>query len=180
MHFYTNTPRIRLFRALRAAEESRSGNSPVTQVSFMQERRARQILQALVQGVDPFDGEELPAGTVLQQADVLRALLAGVAALEQDAARASRRAQLPRNIGRTWSAQEQAELIEAFDAGDPLADIAEKHGRTLRAIEARLEKIGLITAAERTTADRFSSVKSESESSEGDPEESLEESSAGS
>ncbi len=121
----------------------------------MQERRARQILQALIQGVDPFNGGELPAGTVLQQADVLRALLAGVAALEQDAVRASRRAQLPRNIGRAWSAEEQSELIDAFQSGQSAADIAAKHGRTLRAIEARLEKLGLITAAERTTADRF-------------------------
>ena len=54
----------------------------------MQEQRARQILQALVQGVDPFNGEELAAGTVLQQGDVLRALLAGVAALEHNSARA--------------------------------------------------------------------------------------------
>jgi hypothetical protein len=121
----------------------------------MQERRARQILQALIQGVDPFDGNELPSGTVLQQADVLRALLAGVAALEQDAARASRRAQLPRNIGRAWSADENSQLIDAFQAGENLADVALRHGRTLRAIEARLEKLGLITTAERTTADRF-------------------------
>jgi catalase (peroxidase I) len=121
----------------------------------MQERRARQILQALVQGTDPFNGEELPGGTVLQQAEVMRALLAGVAALEHHAARASRRAQLPRNIGRAWSPAEQTQLINAFQAGEPLADIAIRHGRTLRAIEARLEKIGLITAAERTTADRF-------------------------
>jgi transposase-like protein len=121
----------------------------------MQERRARQILQALIQGVDPFSGEELPEGTVLQQADVLRALLAGVASLEQDAARASRRASLPRNIGRTWSAKEQAELMEAFEGGDSVADIAAKHGRTVRAIEARLEKLGLMSAAERTTTDRF-------------------------
>src|SRR5687767_7848129 len=118
----------------------------------MQERRARQILQALIQGVDPFNGEELPAGTVLQHADVLRALLAGVAALEQDAARASRRAQLPRNIGRAWTSDEHAELIDAFHAGESTADIATKHGRTVRAIEARLEKLGLITAEERTTA----------------------------
>jgi catalase (peroxidase I) len=121
----------------------------------MQERRARQILQALIQGVDPFDGNELPSGTVLQQADVLRALLAGVAALEQDAARASRRAQLPRNIGRSWSAEENSQLIDSFQAGENLADVALRHGRTLRAIEARLEKLGLITTAERTTADRF-------------------------
>jgi hypothetical protein len=126
----------------------------------MQERRARQILQSLIQGHDPFNGEELPAGTVLQHADVLRALLAGVAALEQDAARALRRAQLPRNIGRAWSADEHAELIDAFQAGQSADEIAVRHGRTVRAIEARLEKLGLITAAERTTADRFGTVAS--------------------
>jgi hypothetical protein len=121
----------------------------------MQEKRAREILQSLIQGFDPFTGEELPAGTVFQHVDVLRALLAGVGALEQEAARALRRAQLPRNIGRTWSAQENAELIEEFNAGQTAEDIAAKHGRTVRAIEARLEKLGLITHSERTTTDRF-------------------------
>jgi hypothetical protein len=121
----------------------------------MQEQRARQILQALVQGVDPFNGEELPAGTVLQQADVLRALLAGVAALESNAMRATRRAQLPRNIGRPWPPDEQGRLIDAFQSGEPLAEIALRHGRTLRAIEARLEKLGLLSAGQRTTRDRF-------------------------
>lgn len=121
----------------------------------MQEIRARQILQSLVQGVDPFSGDELPEGTVLQQADVLRALLVGVAALEQGAARASRRATLPKNIGRAWSAEEQGALIDAFQSGEGLADIALRHGRTLRAIEARLEKLGLLSQEERTTRDRF-------------------------
>ena len=121
----------------------------------MQEYRAREILQSLVQGIDPFNGEDLPAGTVLQQADVLRALLAGVAALDQLAARASRRAQLPQNIGRAWSEEEQTMLIDAFNAGDGVTEIAEKHGRTVRAIEARLEKLGLITMDERITQDRF-------------------------
>ena len=121
----------------------------------MQEQRAREILQSLVQGIDPFDGEDLPPGTVLQQADVLRALLAGVAALDQLAARASRCALLPQNIGRAWSAEEQSMLIEAFQSGEPVTDIAAKHGRTLRAIEARLEKLGLITTDERLTQDRF-------------------------
>jgi hypothetical protein len=125
----------------------------------MQERRARQILQALIQGVDPFDGSELPGGTVLQQADVLRALLAGVAALEQDAARASRRAQLPRNIGRAWSKDENEKLLAAFHAGEDLQEVATRHGRTLRAIEARLEKLGLLTPERRTTKDRFGPAK---------------------
>jgi hypothetical protein len=121
----------------------------------MQERRARQILQALIQGVDPFDGSELSSGTVLQQADVLRALLAGVAALEQDAVRASRRAALPRNIGRSWTEEENKRLVAAFQAGEKLGDVAVRHGRTLRAIEARLEKLGLLSGDDRTTRDRF-------------------------
>jgi len=121
----------------------------------MQAQRAQQILQSLVQGTDPFTGHELPAGTVLQQADVLRALLAGAAALEQLAARAARRAQLPRNIGRAWTEEEQSALLDAFHAGEPLADIAQRHGRTLRGIEARLEKLGLLKAEQRATRDRF-------------------------
>jgi hypothetical protein len=137
--------------------------SPFTRgAQAMQEQRARQILQSLVQGVDPFNGEDLPAGTVLQQADVLRALLAGVAALDQLAVRASRRAQLPQNIGRTWSADEQSTLIDAFQSGESINDIAVRHGRTVRAIEARLEKLGLITADQRTTQDRFGTRESPS------------------
>ena len=121
----------------------------------MKEQRARHILQALVQGIDPLTGEELAPGTVLQQADVLRALLAGVAALEQTAARAQRRAQLPGNVGRSWSADEESSLVTAFKAGDALAEIATRHGRTLRAIEARLERLGLLKPEERSTNNSF-------------------------
>ena len=122
---------------------------------IMQEQRARKILQALVQGVDPTTGAELEAGTVLQRADVLRALLAGVAALEQISARAQRRAQLPENVGLPWSDDEERTLVSEFQSGDSLSDIAAKHGRTLRAIEARLERLGLITADQRTTNNSF-------------------------
>ena len=80
----------------------------------MKEPRAREILQALVQGIDPMTGEELPSGTITQHADVLRALLAGVAALEQSAARSQRRAQLPGNVGRAWTQDEEATLVTAF------------------------------------------------------------------
>ncbi len=121
----------------------------------MKESRARQILQALVQGVDPLTGEELPAGTVLQHADVLRALLAGVGALEQMAARAQRRAQLPGNVGRAWTAEEEQVLTAEFQRGETMAAIAALHGRTLRAIEARLERLGLLTPEQRNTQNRF-------------------------
>jgi hypothetical protein len=121
----------------------------------MKEHRAREILQALVQGIDPMSGEELPSGTIIQHADVLRALLAGVTALEQSVARSQRRAQLPGNVGRAWTKDEESTLVAAFKSDEPLADIAVRHGRTLRAIEARLERLGLLTAAQRTTNNSF-------------------------
>lgn len=86
---------------------------------------------------------------------MLRALLAGVAALESDAARDSRRASLPRNIGRTWNEAEHAQLLDEHTAKMSVEEMAEKHGRTVRAIEARLEKHGLIKAKDRKTHDRF-------------------------
>ena len=124
----------------------------------MQQTRARQILQSLIQGIDPITGGELPRETVLQHAEVLRALLAGLSALEQTAARAQRRAQLPGNVGRAWTTEEESRLVAAFKSGEAASAIARKHGRTLRAIEARLEKLGLITAEQRTTRGGFTGV----------------------
>jgi hypothetical protein len=124
----------------------------------MQQTRARQILQSLIQGVDPIAGEELPRETVLQHAEVLRALPAGLSALEQTAARAYRRAQLPGNVGQTWTTEEESRMVAAFKSGDSPVAIARRHGRTLRAIEARLEKLSLITAEQRTTRGGFTGV----------------------
>jgi hypothetical protein len=139
----------------------------------MKETKARQILQALVQGIDPVTGEEIAPGTVLQHADVLRALLAGVGALESMAARAHRRSQLPGNVGQTWTPDEESALSAEFSSGDSVADIAMKHGRTERAIEARLERLGLIKPDQRTTQNSFlqsvavRATGSESEAEEG-------------
>lgn len=124
----------------------------------MQPTRARQILQSLIQGIDPVTGEELPRETVLQHADVLRALLAGLSSLEQSAARSQRRAQLPDNVGQAWTTEEEGRLVAGFKNGDSPVAIARQHGRTLRAIEARLQKLGLITEAERTTRGGFTAA----------------------
>jgi hypothetical protein len=114
--------------------------------------RAKQVLQSLIQGIDPQTGAELSKDTVLNRVDVVRALLSSVDAIEQVTARAARRANLPPSVGKSWTPEEERALVTEFQAGDAPADIATKHGRTLRAIEARLEHLGIITAAERTTS----------------------------
>jgi hypothetical protein len=131
---------------------------------FMRHQRAREILLNLLKGIDPLTNEELPRGTVLEKPDVVRALFEGAGALEQTLARESRRSQLPKNIGKTWSDEEDRKLRASFEAREPTADIAARHGRTVRAIEARLEKLGLMTAEQRTTVDRFGSAAKDSDS----------------
>jgi hypothetical protein len=118
-------------------------------------QRARRVLEALVHGVDPEKGCELRADTVLNRVDVVRALLTAIDALEAVNARALRRAQLPESVGKTWSEDEERRLREEFAAGEPVPLIANKHSRTIRAIEARLERLGLLRADQRTTQDSF-------------------------
>jgi hypothetical protein len=47
-----------------------------------------------------------------------------------------------------WSAEEDAQLLAAFDSGQARADIARAHERTLGGIEARLEKLGRLAPGE--------------------------------
>lgn len=123
----------------------------------MNYREATLVIKILIDGREPESGQLLPAGSVVHRADVLRALLTAVTALEQAEARVQRRALLPDNVGRTWSAEEERKMLEAFRAGESPEQIARKHGRTLRAIEARLQRKGLITAKERITRGGFPS-----------------------
>jgi hypothetical protein len=115
----------------------------------------QQILQSLVQGLDPITGVELPAGTVMRHAEVVRALLAGITALEESAVRTRRRAQFPENVGRPWSSSEEERLTASFRASRSLASIAAEHRRTLAAIEARLERLGLLSPEQRVTRNRY-------------------------
>jgi hypothetical protein len=120
-------------------------------------QKAQEILQSLVQGLDPDTGEALPRDNVLNRTDVLRALLAGVSALQVLDIREQRRSLLPANVGKPWTQEEEHALITSFANKEPVADIAERHGRTHRSIEARLERLGLMTAADRSTRGGFGS-----------------------
>ena len=97
----------------------------------------------------------LPSDCVIHRADVMRALLTAVTALDRAEARAQRRALLPDNVGKAWTGDEDTRLAEAFKVGQSPQEIAKRHRRTLRAVEARLQRMGLITESERTTRGGF-------------------------
>jgi len=59
------------------------------------------------------------------------------------------------NAGKPWSADQDQQLLDAFDRDVPLAEIARLHGRTVGGVRARLEKHGRLepSAATRWPSD---------------------------
>ncbi|MBS0418663.1 MAG: hypothetical protein JSR66_13200 [Proteobacteria bacterium] len=127
----------------------------------MKPDRAREVLHALTQGIDPETGADLPKNAITFRSEIIRALYTAVAVFDQFEVRTKRRAQLPENVGVTWSPEEEQQLVTEFKAGEDIVSIAAKHQRTPRAIEARLERLGLITADQRTTQNSFTGTTKE-------------------
>ena len=103
---------------------------------------AKKIIDALANGVDPETGEVLAAQSIFTSPAVIRALFVAVSALDRAARRADRDNSLPQNAGRSWSEEEDKELLGIFDGGTPIKEIAARHGRTLGAITSRLVRLG--------------------------------------
>jgi hypothetical protein len=114
----------------------------------MEAAEALEIIAALANGVHPLTGEVFPAGSPYQHSDVVRALFAATRALEGRSRQLERQRDLPANVGKPWSAEEDARLLAAFDAGQARVEMARAHDRTVGGIEARLEKLGRLAPGE--------------------------------
>lgn len=110
----------------------------------MDDNKALNIVSALANGVNPQTGEMFEVDSPYQAANVIRALYVAVRALELSNRSKLRgnRSRLPTNAGKPWAEQEDRDLLEKFDAGLSLAQLAQTHDRTVAGIQARLERHG--------------------------------------
>ena len=125
----------------------------------MDDNKALAIVSALANGVNPQTGEMFEADSPYQSADVIRALYVAVRALEltnRSKARSSR-AHMPANAGKPWTEQEDRELLERFDSGLSVPQLAQAHDRTLAGIQARLERHGRMQGQSLQWRGRYSS-----------------------
>ena len=102
----------------------------------MEDLKAAEIIKSLAAGSCPTDA------ATLQAPDVVRALFLAAESLEARARGTRRSSALPRNAGKTWTAEEDERLLAAFDGGTPVEALATAHERTRAGIEARLVKHG--------------------------------------
>jgi hypothetical protein len=110
----------------------------------MESSDALKILRVLADGIDPTTGEVFESDSPYQHPIIIRALFAGIQALERVEKRRERERILPSNAGKAWSEDEDKELVEFFKRGVTIADLSRKHQRTIGSIESRLIRHGLI------------------------------------
>lgn len=124
----------------------------------MEETKVVAILSALAKGVNPITGEIATPDSPYQHADIVRALYAALERLKQPQPSTPKprpRNDVPSNVGKPWSEEEDQRLQAGFDRGSKPAELARQFGRTLAGIEARLEKLGCLTSQDRTTTNRY-------------------------
>ena len=119
--------------------------------------RAKEIIRTLADGVDPTTGEVLPAESVYNAPDVIRALFVVlehintpivehevVGVLVGNSVEQSLTVQDPlRNARKPWNTIEDEKLKDEFASKMKIADIALEHGRSNLSIESRLDHLGL-------------------------------------
>ena|SRR5699024_3877146 len=78
----------------------------------MELARAKELLTALADGIDPFTGEVFPRDHVCNQPEIIRALHCVLLALPGE-----RKKDTPPNAGQPWSQEEIASLHAEFQMG---------------------------------------------------------------
>jgi len=105
---------------------------------------ALKIIQTLSDGIDPVTGEVFPADSPYQNAQTVRALFTAIDALEAVIKRNNKRKSLPERAGKGWDKTESDLLVQRFDEGATIEELAKEHKRTRGAIESQLAKLGKI------------------------------------
>lgn len=100
--------------------------------------RAKQIVRTLAGGVDPTTGEILPAESVYNSPEVIRALFTLLEQVNKEPDKDPLR-----NAGKPWTDIEDDKLREEYRSNQKISDIAKEHGRSYGAIKSRLEYLGL-------------------------------------
>jgi hypothetical protein len=103
---------------------------------------AQVIINALANGAHPETGEVLPSEGPLSDANVVRALFAASQALGEAAHRARLGVNRPGNAGKPWSKEEDQQLLQAFDGGEDMPALANRHQRSAGSIRLRLLHLG--------------------------------------
>ena len=102
--------------------------------------RAKEIISALAEGVDPSTGEVLPDNSVCNKGEIVRAFYAVLNHLDEKKPKKN----LPTNAGKPWTKEDEDLLVSLYRSGTPKRDICKTLQRTESGVAARLVHLGII------------------------------------
>jgi hypothetical protein len=114
----------------------------------MEIQEALAIVRKLADGTHPETGAALPSDCLYQHPQAVRALHRAAVALEFQEERERTKRFLPKNAGKAWSSQEDAQICDELRQGISFDQIAHIHSRTTGSIVARLVRLGKISAGQ--------------------------------
>ena len=102
--------------------------------------RAKEIISALAEGVDPTTGEILPDNSVCNKGEIVRAFYAVLNHLDEKKPAKG----LPANAGKPWTKEDDEKLKVCFKSGMPRKEICAEFKRSSGSISSRLVRLGLV------------------------------------
>ena len=102
--------------------------------------RAKEIISALAEGVDPTTGEILPDNSVCNKGEIVRAFYAVLNHLEEKKPKKN----IPANAGKPWTKEDEDLLVKLYYSGATKRNICKTLQRTESGIAARLVHLGVI------------------------------------
>lgn len=101
--------------------------------------RAKEIIEALAEGIDPTTGELLSEDNVCNKGEVVRAFYSVLETLDK-----KRKKSLPENAGKPWTREDEELLKEMYANGSSKPEICRTLKRTVTGVAARLVRLGII------------------------------------
>lgn len=101
--------------------------------------RAKEIIEALAEGIDPTTGEVLPDDHVCNKGEVVRAFYDVIETFDK-----KQKKNLPENAGQPWTEKDESLLKEMYSNGDSKSDICRTLKRSVTEVAARLVRLGII------------------------------------
>lgn len=101
--------------------------------------RAKEIVSALAEGIDPTTGELLDNDNVCNKGEVVRAFYAILEAIDKKPKK-----KLPENAGKRWTDEDEDLLKQLYQNGTSKVEICKRLKRSVTGIAARLVHLGVI------------------------------------
>ena len=101
--------------------------------------KAKEIVSALAEGIDPFTGEVLPENHICNNVDVVRAFYTLIQNGEVKS-----KPKTFENSGKRWSKEDDELLVQLFEQGLKTSELQKHFMRSYGSIQSRLAKLGLI------------------------------------